>query len=149
MAILRGAGTEIIRTCFIHEVDDTARYLIYGAQHHIYTILNITCHAVAVNSAASWIECVFKGYDSGAGTSAADIYLFRQIMAAKETFVWDNNLSFNGHEPTDFTGPIDSVVKQDAVADQGSAVAQYLVVGALHGSDNIDVSCTYIDQNNA
>jgi hypothetical protein len=149
MAIARGAGTEIIRTAFIHEVDDSARYLIYGAQHHIYTILSITCHAVGVNSAASYIEARFVGYDAGAGTSAADIYLFRQGMAAKETFVWNDKFSFNGYEPTDFTGPINSVVKQDAIADQASGVAQYLLIGALHSADNFDCTITYIDQNNA
>jgi|TARA_R100000501_G_C2611294_1_gene105850 hypothetical protein len=149
MAIARGAGTEIIRSIFVEEVDDVARYLIYGAQHHIYTVLNITIQCQAVNSAASWIEARFVGYDAGAGTSAQDLYLFRQVMAAGDTFVFNDKFSFNGHEPVDFTGPVNSVVKQDAIADQGSAVAQYLLIGALHGADDFDVLCTFIDQNNA
>ena len=41
MAIARGAGTEIIRSASFEAVDDTQQVLIYGVQHHIYTVLSI------------------------------------------------------------------------------------------------------------
>ena len=150
MAIARGAGTEIIRSIFVEEVDDVERNLIFGIQHHIYTVLSIIIQCQVANSTASWIQVKWVGYDSGAGTSAEDLYLFKQVgMVAGETFVWNDKFSFNGHEPVDFTGPVDSAAKQDAIADQGSAVAQKMVVGALHASDSFDITCTYIDQNNS
>ena len=64
---------------------------------------------------------------------------------------WRNDkFSFNGHEPVGFTGPLDSIAKQDAIADQGnSAVPQYLTLGSTHGDDDFEVTITYIDQNNA
>ena len=37
MAIVRGAGTEIIRAHCHEAVNSTARDLIIGVQHHIYT----------------------------------------------------------------------------------------------------------------
>ena len=70
-------------------------------------------------------------------------------MLLAETFVWNDKFSFNGYEPTDFAGPMADATKQDAIADQGSSVAQVLKVTAEHASDNFDVICTYIDQNNA
>ena len=70
-------------------------------------------------------------------------------MQAVETFVWNDKFSFNGNEPTDFTGPLDTVAKQDAIADQAQATAQHLKVWSEASGDNFDVICTYIDQNNA
>jgi len=149
MAIARGAGTEIIRSVLIEEVDDVGRYLIWGAQHHIYTVLNITIQCRALNASGDQIWVYLNGYDSGAGTSAQDLWLFKQTMVVGDTFVFNDKFSFNGHEPVDFTGPVDDLIKQDAIADQGSAVPQKLIVGATHASDDYDVWCTYIDQNNA
>ena len=70
-------------------------------------------------------------------------------MNQGSTFVWSDKLSFNGHEPTNFTGPMDDATKQDAIADQGSSVAQRLQVWTENAADNVHVTCTYIDQNNA
>ena len=48
MAISRGAGTEIIRTIhFDYDAANTSdQQLIIGEQHHIYTVLNITCFVI-------------------------------------------------------------------------------------------------------
>jgi hypothetical protein len=70
-------------------------------------------------------------------------------MTLESTFVWNDKFSFNGHEPTDFAGPMDDATKQDAIADQGSSVAQLLRIISEHADDNFHVSITYIDQNNA
>jgi len=149
MAIARGAGTEIIRSVLLEDVNATGRNVIFGEQHHIYTILNITVFASAIQANGNFINCNIKGYDVIDGTSQDFIAIFKQDMGLAKTFVWDTKFSFNGHEPIDFTGPLDSVAKQDAIADQGSSVPQLLIINAENPSDGFDVTCTYIDQNNA
>ena len=149
MAIARGAGTEIIRSINLEDVDSTDRILIFGVQHHIYTVLSIIANATALNADTDFITAYLTGYDSLEGTTAQTINLFKQDMSVGQTYVWNDKFSFNGHEPTDFAGPMDDATKQDAIAEQGSSVATLLKIGAEHASDNIDVTCTYIDQNNA
>ena len=63
--------------------------------------------------------------------------------------MWGDKFSFNGYEPTNFTGPLDDVTKQNAVADQGSSVAQKLRIYVSDSSADVDIIVTYIDQNNA
>jgi len=149
MAIARGAGTEIIRTASFEDIDSTVQILIEGVQHHIYTVLSVICSATVLNAAGDYISMNLIGYDSKAGTTAQPINIFKQDMSVEQTFVWNDKFSFNGHEPVNFTGPMDDATKQDAIADQGSAVGQYLNFYAEHPSDNIDVTITFIDQNNA
>ena len=149
MAIARGAGTEIIRCIHLEEVDSTTRDLIYGVQHHIYTVLSVICYAQAVQADRNYITMHIRGYDSLAGTTNRPIYIFQQDMSLDETFVWNDKFSFNGFEPTNFTGPMDDSTKQDAIADQGSGVAQRLVIYGENAADDFEITCTYIDQNNA
>lgn len=149
MAIARGAGTEIIRQVMLNTVDATWQTLIFGVQYHIYTVLSIVVHANSVNTAGNYIRARINGYDITSGATANLCYLFQNDMNQYDTFVWNDKFSFNGHEPIDFTAGMDSAVKQDAVADQGSAVNQELQIAGEHPSDNFDVICTFIDQNNA
>ena len=149
MAIARGAGTEIIRSIHLEDVDSTARKLIVGVQHHIYTVLSVLAHAVGLNADTDWIRMYLTGYDSLGGTTAQNLFIFQQDMSVAQTYVWNDKFSFNGFEPTDFAGPMDDATKQDAIADQGSSVAQILKIYAEHASDDFDVTCTFIDQNNA
>ena len=149
MAIARGAGTEIIRSIQLEAVDDNQRPLIMGIQHHIYTVLSVSCYAAGLNAAGDWVRMFLTGYDSHGGTTAQSLFIFLQDMQPYETFVWNDKFSFNGYEPVDFAGPMDSAAKQDALADQGSGVAQNLYIAAEHSGDNVDVFCTYIDQNNS
>jgi hypothetical protein len=44
---------------------------------------------------------------------------------------------------------MDDATKQDAIADQGSSVAQYLQCNTTAAADNCEVGITYLDQNNA
>ena len=150
MAIARGAGTEIIRTVHFEQVNDSAsQCLIFGEQHHIYTVLNIIVFASAVNASGDWVRVSLSpAYDSKAGTANEIVYLFEQGLNARETFVWNDKFCFNGHGPADFTGPMDDATKQNAIADQGGTV-QKLIVEVEHASDNFDISCSFIDQNNA
>ena len=154
MAIARGAGTEIIRSAHFEHVPGGADYtLIVGVQHHIYTVLSMIVYCDTLNAAADNIQVLIRGYDSHAGTTAQANRLLKQNVSAGNTFVWNDKFSFNGCEPADFTGPVDSVAKQDAIADQdpsnGSPVAQKLQFSASSASSYYDVTVTYIDQNNA
>ena len=149
MAIARGAGTEIIRTAMFEDIDSTTQKLIIGEQHHIYTILSIVICAISIQAAGNQININLQGYDSKGGTTDETMRLFRWQAVANDTFVWNDKFSFNGYEPTNFTGPLDDATKQDAVADQGSSVAQKLQFSASSASSYYDVTVTYIDQNNA
>jgi hypothetical protein len=150
MAIARGAGTEIIRTIHVEAVNDSAsECLIFGVAHHIYTVLSITVFASAVGASGDWVRLsINPAYDTKAGVAGEIIYIFEQGLNSRETFVWNDKFSFNGAQPTDFTATLDSAVKQDAIADQGGS-AQKLMVEVQNSSCNFDISCTYIDQNNA
>ena len=149
MAIARGAGTEIIRAHHLEDVDDTAAVLIFGVQHHIYTVLSVVIFAHAVNAAGNFCQLYLLGYDTTAGTTAQNIYIMSNDFQAQQTFVWNDKFSFNGHEPTDFGAALDSIAKQDAIADQGSSVPQKLYAVAEHASDGFEITVTFIDQNNA
>ena len=147
MAISRGAGTEIIRTAMFEDVAGVGtRDLIIGEQHHIYTVLSVVMYTV---NAGGYINLNVTGYDSYGGTTDQEIVLLSRTLVAAETFVWGDKFSFNGYEPTNFTGPLDDTTKQNAIADQGSGVAQFLACSATHASDLCDIGITYIDQNNA
>jgi len=148
MAIVRSAGTEIIRSAHFEDVDDTVQILIQGVQHHIYTVLSIICYCAARSGTeAGYLSLV--GYDSHAGTTAQTIALADVSASAGETFVWDNKFSFNGYEPTDFTGQMNGADDQDAIADQGSSVAQILRFATASSSTKYDITVTFIDQNNS
>jgi len=147
MAIVRSAGTEIIRSAHFEDVNNTAEKIILGKQHHIYTVLSIIFYCTAQNGTEPGY-CLLKGYDSNAGTTDQNIYITRTDCSANQVFVWNDKFSFNGFEPTDFAGPMDSDAKQDAIADQGSSVAQYLQFSTDGASTYYDVTVTFIDQNN-
>ena len=150
MAIARGAGTEIIRSISCVEVDSTTQVLIFGVAHHIYTVLSVISHAASVQADGNWIRMVLLAYDAGqAGATGGEIHIFQQDMSALQTYVWNDKFSFNGNEPTDFSGAMSTIAEQDAIADQAQATAQKLVIYSENAADNFDVHCTYIDQNNA
>ena len=149
MAISRGAGTEIIRTALFKTMDSTAQDLIIGVQHHIYTVLSITIHAQTWQASGNKAQVRIDGYDAKGGTTAQSIIIFNEALTVGQTFVWNDKFSFNGFEPTNFTGPLDDGTKQDAIADQGSSVAQKLRMATTHADDAAHVTITYIDQNNA
>ena len=150
MAIARGAGTEIVRSAHFEDVDSTQEVFIYGVQHHIYTVLSIIIHCETLQASGNYFEINIRGYDSKAGTTDQKMIIMQHdFSAAGETFVWNDKFSFNGHEPVDFAGPIDSVAKQDAIVDQGSAVPQYLRGKSENAADVFEVTISYIDQNNA
>ena len=152
MAIARGAGTEIIRSAHFEDIDDTTQILIMGVQHHIYTVLSIVLRPIALATSTNKMYFNLRGYDCKAGTTAQNILWLSASPAVGETFVWNDKFSFNGYEPVDFAGPMDSEAKQDAIADQlvsGDSNRQILYIDGEHSSDNFDINITFIDQNNA
>jgi len=159
MAIARGSGTEIIRTILHEDVDNSPNaWLIIGEQHHIYTILSITAFAVAIDTGGgtnNTFNIAINGWDSLTGTSNERIFIARQVLALNETFVWNDKFSFNGYEGTTHSGQFGAgdaaadLAYQNYIADQGGSVAQYLDVWCEHANFKVDVTCTYIDQNNS
>ena len=149
MAIARGAGTEIIRCHHFEGLNDTARTLIYGVQHHIYTVLSVIVFGSSMQAAGNEVIMLVKGYDSLEGTTNENNHIFVQPMNTSQTFVWNDKFSFNGYEPVDFAGPMDDATKQDAIADQGSSVSQYLQIETDSDSTTYDCMITFIDQNNS
>ena len=156
MAIVRSAGTEIIRSAHFKLAGSGAvgpHVLIQGVQHHVYTVLSIICYCAytATTNANDELMCEIQGYDSFGGTTNQAIGIFTTAEAkvfGRDTYVWNDKFSFNGFEPVDFATGLDAT-KQDAIADQGSGVAQKLQVEKGHANDTWDITITYIDQNNA
>ena len=154
MAIVRTAGTEIIRSVHFEDIQGGSDVnIILGEQHHIYTVLSVLVYGNTVPSSDRNVTLAIRGYDSFAGTTQQFIRIFLQHVGQGGSFVWDNKFSFNGCEPADFSGAMDGVDDQNAIADQdpsnGSPVSQKLQLTPNSASSNYDVTVTFIDQNNA
>ena len=138
MALPTGGGTETVHSVLLEDVANTAKPLITGVQHHVYTVLSITMHFIAATTGEDF-EIYLTGYDSAAGTSAQKISILTlRDQTVRSTFVWNDKFSFNGYEPSSNT--------QVARAAQGSSTAQILNVGSTNSGYKGDVTCTYIDQ---
>ena len=150
MAISRGPGTEIIRCQHIEDIDAVGKIIIIGEQHHVYTILSVIIYMQSSDTPGTNVfKMRFHGYDAYTGTSATEFLLLNEKIVAGKTFVWNDKFSFNGFEPTDFASGALTAVKQNAIADQGSSVAQYIQCYTTHVDDICEAHITYIDQNNA
>ena len=149
MAIARGAGTEIIRSGWFEIVDSTVSILIFGVQHHIYTVLNLNVYCVSKQAVGNRFYLRQVGYDFTTGSGGGDIRILDQDIAALETFNFDDKFAFTGGRPTDWTGAMNGVDDQDAAADQGDSTATRLECYTTHADDSYNVSITYLDQNNA
>ena len=153
MAIARGAGTEIIRTSMFKGVNNTVQNLIDGEHHHIYTVLSVIFRCTARSGTEKGYFSLF-GYDSKGGTTAQYIHLAQVICENGDTYVWNDKFSFMGYEPGDTTANIDTIAKQDAIADQGNTGtfptgSQKLYFYTDSANTTYEVTCTFIDQNNA
>ena len=149
MAIARGAGTEILRSSTQGGIDSTGRNLIIGVQHHVYTVISCIFYTAAIQTAGNYLRMYIIGYDSFAGTTGQAPEIFRQDMTALSNYVWNTKFSFNGFEPTDFSGQMNAADDQDVIADQGSSTPQYLGCDTEHADDSFVCFCSFIDQNNA
>ena len=154
MAIVRTAGSEIIRSIFLEDTDDQQQELIIGEQHHIYTVLSITAYCISRSGTETGhIKC--EGWDSFVGQSGQTIHISNVDCAAGETFVWNDKFSFNGYEGTTHSGRFGAgdgaadLAYQNYIADQGGSIPQTLIFYTDSSGTVFDVTCTYIDQNNA
>ena len=93
--------------------------------------------------------CTFVGTATSREKATYGQFTNEVAFVINQTFVWSDKFSFMGTQPTDFSAGIDSVAKMDAIADQATSTAQQLVFAGQASGDTFDVSCTYIDQNNA
>jgi hypothetical protein len=154
MAIARGAGTEIIRTHLFEDADDQQQELIIGEQHHIYTVLSATffCNA---RSGFENGNLKLNGWDAFAGASNQTIHIATIDVPAGETYVWNDKFSFNGFEGATHSGRFGAgdaaadLAYQNYIADQAGSVVQSLVNYTDSASTTFDITCTFIDQNNA
>ena len=148
MAIARGAGTEIIRCAMFESIDNNVEKLIIGEQHHIYTVLSVIIRCVGL-AGSEYGYLKMYGYDNHDGATAQPIHIARFQLQDGETFVWDTKFSFNGYEPVDYDGYPIVAADQNAMADQGSGVAQYLSCNSDSSNTKFDCTVTFLDQNNA
>ena len=136
MALPTGGGTETLKSHWFYDVDG-AQTLIFGVQHHVYTVMSVIICCRAVNAADDFCYINFKGKDHHAGTSGTNGRLLRTNIQVGETFTWNDKFVFNGFEPTGTN--VLSASEQIAIAAQGGSAAQELQFDCEHSSDKFDI----------
>jgi len=147
MAVPTGSGTETLHSHFFEDVD-SLQTLIYGVQHHIYTVLSVIVYCNALDATTDFGYLQIKTYDnhSSSGTGSTMI-LARFNPQVGETYVWNDKFSFNGYEPSG-TAVMSPAVQILNAAQGGTADAefQFTMTSADGGGQDYDVGITYIDQ---
>ena len=144
MAVPTGSGTETLHSHLFENVDGD-QTLIFGLQHHVYTVLSIVVYCEVLNATTDFGYLQLKGYEahdtSGSGST---ISLARFNIQVGETYVWNDKFSFNGTEPSG-TAVLTAAV-QLLIAAQGTATVQELQFSCTHATDDYNVNVTYLDQ---
>ena len=148
MALDVSAGTETLHGYSFSSLDGT-QDLIFGAQHHIYTVLSIISYCSQIGTATDTATLQILGNNNHVTGTAQTMLIAKWICVATETFVWNDKFSFNGFETVAYTEPLDSNAEQLGIAAQNSAVAQRLQMTTTDADVDLDVHVTFIDQNNA
>ena len=150
MALDVSAGTETLHGYSFDDVDAT-QDLIFGAQHHIYTVLSTIVHVVSIGTAGDSYKLAILGNGNHAGGTAHLVSLAHVVAVALETFVFNDKFSFNGFESGDYTEPLNTNAEQLLQAAQGgaNAAAQRYQYVPLDADVDCDIHVTFIDQNNA
>ena len=147
MAVPTGGGSETLHSHWFEDVD-ALQTLIYGAQHHVYTVKSIIVYCNALDATTDFGYLQMKTYDnhSASGTGSTMVFARFNIQVG-ETYVWNDVFSFNGFEPSG------SAVLSDAVqilnaAQGGSGVAelQFYPQDNDGGGQDFNIGITYIDQ---
>ena len=146
MAVPTGSGTETLHSHFFEDVD-AIQTLIYGVQHHVYTVLSIIVYCEALDATADKGYLKFTGHEGHAGAAAAVMNFATFNIQADETYVWNDKFSFNGYEPSG-TAVMRAAVQILNAAQGGSADAelQFTMTSADGGGQDYDVGITYLDQ---
>jgi hypothetical protein len=148
MALSVAAGTETLHAYSLDDVDAT-QDLIFGAQHHIYTVLSIIAFCRAIGAATDTATIQILGNNNHISGTAQTMKIANYVCVANETFVFNDKFSFNGFETAAYTEPLDTNAEQLLQAAQGSAVPQRLQMTTTDADVDLDVHVTFIDQNNA
>ena len=143
MAVPTGSGTETLHSHLFADVDAT-QVLIYGVQHHVYTVLSIIIYCNALDSTSDVGYLQLLGYDNHGGASAQNHRMAQFNIQVGETYVWNDKFSFNGYEPSG-TAVLSAAVQILNAAQGGSADAE-LQLSQTHSVDDFDVLVTYLDQ---
>ena len=119
MAIPSGSGTEVLKVTYKHALTNSAVTVVPGVVNHTYTVISVIF--TEMGSAA---ETISMYVDAGAvdvsSSPGQDIYLLNvQALASGETFIWNDKIVLSGTD------------------------ALKVVTG---GSANVDVVCSFIDQ---
>jgi len=147
MAVPTGPGTETLHSHWFEDVD-AIQTLIYGVQHHVYTVKSIIVYCNAVDAAADVGILQMKTYDNHSTSGSGSTMIFAKFnLAAGETYVWNDVFSFNGYEPSG-TAVMSAAVQILNAAQGGSADAelQFTMTDADSGGQDYDIGITYIDQ---
>ena len=146
MALNVAAGTETLHGYSFDDVDAT-QDLIFGAQHHIYTVISTIVHVVSIGTAGDSYKLAILGNGNHAGGSAHLMSLAHVVAVALETFVFNDKFSFNGFGGAAYTEPLDSAAEMATMAQQGGTLQRYMFL-PLDADVDCDIHVTFIDQNN-
>ena len=149
MALSVAAGTETLQALSFGDVDAT-QDLIFGAQHHIYTVLSTFVYSISIGTAGDTFQLAIVGHDhhAGADTNASIMVIAKVVSVAGQTFIFNDKFSFNGFGSAAYTEPLDTNVEQATIAQQGGTLQRYRYI-PLDADVDCDIHVTFIDQNNA
>ena len=143
MALPTGSGTETLHAHHFNDAD-AQQTLIFGVQHHVYTVLSVIVYCHVLNATTDLCYLYIKGHDGHAGLSGNLMQLARFNIQVGETYVWNDKFSFNGVEPTGTN--VLSASEQIAIAAQSGSAVQELVFDRTNVADDMDITVTYLDQ---
>ena len=147
MALSVAAGTETLHAYSLDDVDAT-QDLIFGAQHHIYTVLSTFVYSISIGTAGDTYQLAILGNGNHAGGTAHLMIIAKVVAVAGETFILNDKFSFNGFGSAAYTEPMNTNVEQATIAQQGGTLQRYRYI-PLDGDVDCDIHVTFIDQNNA
>ena len=148
MALSVAAGTETLHGYSFGLLDGT-QDLIFGAQHHIYTVLSTFVYSISIGTAGDTYQLAILGNGNHAGGTAHLMIIAKVVAVAGETFILNDKFSFNGFETAAYTEPLNTNAEQLLQAAQGSSVPQRYQYIPLDADVDCDIHVTFIDQNNA
>ena len=144
MAVPTGSGTETLHSHFFEDVDAT-QTLIFGLQHHVYTVLSIIVYCEVLNATTDFGYLQLKGYEAHDTSGSGSTMRFARFnIQVGETYVWNDKFSFNGTEPSG-TAVLTAAV-QLLIAAQGTSTVQELQFTMTHATDDYNIHVTYLDQ---
>ena len=144
MAVPTGSGTETLHSHLFENVDAT-QTLIFGLQHHVYTVLSIIVYCEVLNATTDFGYLQLKGYEAHDTSGSGSTMRFARFnIQVGETYVWNDKFSFNGTEPSG-TAVLTAAV-QLLIAAQGTSTVQELQFTMTHATDDYNIHVTYLDQ---